>query len=129
MFEGVGSFVSSIFHDGGIVGDGAISRRSVPSQIFIGAPRFHSGGIIGPDEVPIIAQRGERVLSRKENKAYEAGQNGAGDNGRVEVQIINVTNPDMIKRLVADTIAEKKDTVVNMVLNAMDERNLVVRRF
>ncbi|MBF0602933.1 MAG: phage tail tape measure protein [Nitrospirae bacterium] len=129
VFEGIGSLFSSIFHDGGIVGDGAISRRSVPSQIFVGAPRFHSGGIIGPDEVPIIAQRGERVLSRKQNKAYEAGQTGAGDNGRVEVQIINVTNPDMIKRLVADTIVEKKDTVVNMVLNAMDERNLVVRRF
>ena len=43
---------------------------------------YHSGGVIKahsgwprlrPDEIPIIAQTGERVLSREQNRAYEAG--------------------------------------------------------
>lgn len=43
---------------------------------------YHSGGIIrahnglAVDEVPIIAQTGERVLSRSQNKQYEAGMSG-----------------------------------------------------
>jgi hypothetical protein len=39
-------------------------------------PRLHSGGRIGRlgrDEVPAILQTGERVLSRAQNRAYEAG--------------------------------------------------------
>jgi len=44
---------------------------------------FHEGGMVyahagwplKADEVPIIAQTGERVLSRDQNRAYEAGGN------------------------------------------------------
>ena len=38
----------------------------MPAVIFAGAPRYHVGGIAGlrPDEVPIIAQRGETILPR-----------------------------------------------------------------
>lgn len=48
---------------------------------------FHQGGLIrahggwpglAADEVPIIAQTGERVLSRRQNRAYEAGGGGGG---------------------------------------------------
>jgi hypothetical protein len=42
-------------------------------SLFADAPRFHSGGIIGPDERPIIAQTGERVLNRREAAAYARG--------------------------------------------------------
>ena len=37
-----------------------------PAAAFLGAPRFHQGGMIGlrPGEVPIIAERGERILPR-----------------------------------------------------------------
>ncbi|MBF8271558.1 MAG: Lambda phage tail tape-measure protein (Tape meas lam C) [Magnetococcales bacterium] len=118
---------AAIMHDGGVVG-AASTHRLVPASVFSGAPRFHSGGLVGPDEVPIIAQRGERVLSRRETESYAAGRSQSGGGGNVEIQIVNVTNPDQIKKLVADTIAERKDVVVNMVLNALDERNLVVRR-
>jgi hypothetical protein len=50
-------------------------------------PFFHSGGVItahtgwprlASDEVPIIAQTGERVLSRSQNRDYEAGRSGGG---------------------------------------------------
>lgn len=46
---------------------------SVPTMHF-GGLVMHSGGIIEglrPDEVPIIAQKGERILSRKQNDRFE----------------------------------------------------------
>ena len=64
--------------------------RAVPVMAFAGAPRMHSGGLagyepgqkmlrgsifpaIGPDEVPAILQKGQRVLSRRETAGYGAG--------------------------------------------------------
>ncbi len=35
--------------------------------------RAHRGMMLGPDEVPIIAQTGERVLNRAETRAYNSG--------------------------------------------------------
>ncbi len=58
---------ASIWHQGGMVGAGA-PMRAVPALAFADAPRLHGGGWagLGPDEVPAILQRGERVLSRRE---------------------------------------------------------------
>lgn len=61
-------------HTGGIIGvDGA--QRMADLRLFAGAKRFHAGGYpgLGPDEVPIIGLRGERVLNRAETRAYDAG--------------------------------------------------------
>jgi len=53
---------------------------------FANAPRMHNGGWAGlkSDEVPAILQRGERVLSRKESRAYGGGNGG----GAVTVNIM-----------------------------------------
>lgn len=61
-------------HSGGVVGVDSTFTRAVPAALFADAPRFHKGGpILRPDEVPIIAQYGERVLSRSEAAAYGRG--------------------------------------------------------
>lgn len=64
-------------HGGGMVGSPTFSRQ-VPLSAFAGAERFHSGGFPGlkSDEVPIIAQRGERVLSRQEVASGTGGGSG-----------------------------------------------------
>ena len=61
-----------VLHGGGIAG-GAAPLRRVPDAAFLGAPRLHAGGVAGlrPDEVPAILQRGERVLSRAQTRAYD----------------------------------------------------------
>lgn len=66
-----GQALANILHEGGSVGGGG-QRRAVHPALFAGAPRFHNGVNLGlaADEVPAILQRGERVLSRAENKAY-----------------------------------------------------------
>lgn len=68
---GAGGLLANVLHEGGNVG-GSGTRRSVPAAAFAGAPRFHNGVNLGlaSDELPAILQRGERVLSRAENKAY-----------------------------------------------------------
>jgi len=60
----VGSLAASIAHTGGTVG-GGLASRSVSPLAFVGAPRYHGGGVIGlaPDEVPVIARRGEVVMT------------------------------------------------------------------
>jgi len=59
---------TSFFHAGGVVMHGG------------GLIRAHSG-YLASDERVIIAQTGERVLSRNQNKDYEAGKAAAGGGG------------------------------------------------
>jgi hypothetical protein len=63
-FAGGGLF--GLFHEGGIVGERAPAARYADSAVFDHAPRYHGGGFTGsgllPDEVPIIARRGELVV-------------------------------------------------------------------
>lgn len=87
---GSGSNLSGIYHDGGLVGAGGVGRM-VPALAFAGAPRFHEGAYLRPDEVPAILQRGERVLNRAEARAYEAGR---GSGGPPMTLTFNVTTPD-----------------------------------
>ena len=56
-------------HDGGVVGRDATFTRAMPLSLWAQAPRYHTGGMAGfrPDELPIIAQRGETILSRADS--------------------------------------------------------------
>jgi lambda family phage tail tape measure protein len=62
--------IGGVYHGGGVVGDGAGGSRSLPSWLFAAAARAHGGLMLGPDEIPIVARRGERVLSPEETRAY-----------------------------------------------------------
>ncbi|MFI3270567.1 MAG: phage tail tape measure protein [Pseudomonadota bacterium] len=62
----VSSIVASVFHDGGTVGAGGASSY-VPASVFAGAKRYHTGGFLAADEVPIIAQTGENIISRSDS--------------------------------------------------------------
>jgi len=63
-FAGGGLF--GLFHEGGVAGERPPVVRYADPGIFDHAPRYHSGGLAGsgllPDEVPIIARRGELVV-------------------------------------------------------------------
>jgi hypothetical protein len=55
-----------LFHEGSIVGQPPPSVRYADAAVFERAPGYHGGGFAGsgllPDEVPIIARRGELVV-------------------------------------------------------------------
>jgi len=66
-----------LFHTGGIVGGDAVPGRQVAARLFATAPRLHGGGMIGPDEVPAILQRGEGVFTQAQ--MARLGPAGGGD--------------------------------------------------
>ncbi len=55
-------------HEGGIVGRDGSNPSMVSLSVFRNAKRYHSGGMIGGDEVPIIAKRGEGVFTEQQMK-------------------------------------------------------------
>jgi len=94
--SGAGGFISGIAnglgiggkHNGGILGRTTDQRvHGVNPAVFANAARFHGGGMVGglkPNEVPIIAQKGEEVLTA-DNPRHAA--NGGGAKG--DVKIVN----------------------------------------
>ena len=61
-------------HTGGIVGAPTI-RRAVSPLAFLGAPRFHLGGVLGlaPNEVPIVGKAGEEMLTEQDPRHRRNG--------------------------------------------------------
>ena len=59
-----GTSSAAVAHSGGMIG-GALPMRPVPAAAFLGAPRYHNGGIAGfaPDERPAVLRVGEEVLT------------------------------------------------------------------
>ena len=91
-FAGGGLF--GLFHEGGIAGERPPAVRYADAAVFEHAPRYHGGGFAGsgllPDEVPIIARRGELVVPpervvREEKTAREQ---------RPITVVVNVTAAD-----------------------------------
>ncbi len=80
---------TGVYHAGGVVGAPVGVKRAVPPEVFAGARRYHRGGLAGmlrPDEVPIIAQRGERILSRAETRALVRPPD-------IKIEILNQNTP------------------------------------
>jgi hypothetical protein len=101
----LGSIFSRLFHEGALVGEGGVGR-TVPVHVFAGAPRFHDGAYLKPDEVPAILQRGERVLNRKEARAYERGDpRSSGAVVNVTIQTPNPTAFDASRTQIAAGLA------------------------
>jgi hypothetical protein len=61
------SIISPVAHTGGVAGELA-GTRTVSPLAFVGAERFHGGGVpgLGPNELPVIVQPGEEILTRQD---------------------------------------------------------------
>ena len=59
------SGVAAVAHEGGVVGSSALPMRNAPGDWFAGAPKYHTGGIVGlaANEQQAILQKGEEVLT------------------------------------------------------------------
>lgn len=88
---------------GDMVGFGQRTRY-VPNSVFWGAPRYETGGLL-PDEVPIIAHTGERVLNREETKVYGANQGGRMVGDVHIVQNIHTPNAESFRQTAGQTMA------------------------
>lgn len=75
----VGGLISGLFHEGGTVGSGNMTRSGVNPAIFQNAMKYHGGGIAGlkSDEVPAILKMGETVRTQEQEKALAEKQSRA----------------------------------------------------
>jgi hypothetical protein len=73
FWSALGNFLSGgteadVAHTGSVIGTMEGSRRTVSPLTFAGAPRFHTGGIVG-DEVPAILKKKEGVFTPAQMQA------------------------------------------------------------
>ncbi|HVL73094.1 MAG TPA: phage tail tape measure C-terminal domain-containing protein, partial [Beijerinckiaceae bacterium] len=95
LLGGLGQIFAGLFHEGGIVGNDNGRTRSVDADLFLGAPRFHTGGFVGlaPDEVPAILKRGEAVLTP--GQMARLGERMRGDEPARPISLtMNISTPD-----------------------------------
>jgi tape measure domain-containing protein len=90
--ESMSSVTTPVLHTGGIVGGAGGMSRAVASGMFNFAQRYHTGGIVGlkPNEVPIIAEKGEGVFTQDQMKTIGNKQQASN----VQVNVINQTGTD-----------------------------------
>lgn len=103
---GFASFLSSLFHNGGIAGTNSGMSRKVHPGLFSNAPRYHSGGIAGlaPDEVPAILKKGEEVLTQNDARHRD---NAGGDGGGAGTRIVNVLDPELARGFMESSQGER----------------------
>ena len=122
-----------VAHTGGILGSSMLSTRSGSLLDFVGAPRFHTGGIIGANEVPIIAQKGEGVFTPEQMSAMGArasqGQSGSfAIHNNLTVNASGGTqeqNADMAQQIQAKMESTMRQTVVNELMKQMRPGNML----
>lgn len=84
---GTGTASTATAHTGGVIGGDNLRMRSVNTDVFANAPRFHTGGIVG-NEVPIIAKQGEAVFTPGQMKLL-GGALQSKPNVNVSVRVEN----------------------------------------
>ena len=99
-------------HTGGVVGQERTFGRRVPEAAFLGAPRYHGGGVAGfaPDEVPAILKRNEEVLTESDPRhRFNLGSgDGGGEGGGPEMtRNILVMDPSELANAMAGPAGEK----------------------
>lgn len=112
-------------HSGGVVGSGSIgsggnlSRRISPSS-FIGARKFHNGGLPGlrPGEVPAILEKGEEVITRDDPR--HVLNSAATSAGKRALTLINAVNGSAaLEQALSES--EGQDTFMNYMRGNRDE--------
>jgi tape measure domain-containing protein len=125
---GLGNFLGiGVAHRGDVVGrsSGKNARRKVSPSVFFGAQRFHGGGLPGlrPDEVPIIAKKGEEVLSETDPRnILNGGGTGESRQPVVNLRNINTFDPAAALQAALDTPEGEK-----AIINFMGSRSGKVR--
>jgi phage-related minor tail protein len=115
--QAFGTFISSFFHTGGIVGSGGSFSRAVSPLAFVSAPRYHTSGIVGlkPRERAIIAEDGEEVLDAN-NPRHIKNFKGTGTGVNVSIGAITVSGAggdDMSKQAAGEDIARTLEGAMN----------------
>jgi hypothetical protein len=124
---GGGGGLFGVAHTGGLVG-GSLGYRAIDANVFSGAPRFHSGGMVGSDEVPIIARRGEGVFTPEQMAAMGGGSGDVNVVNHIAVNASGGTpqqNADLAQQVGAHVEQIVRATVVDEMRQQMRPGNMM----
>jgi tape measure domain-containing protein len=96
------SFTGAAAHTGGIIGFGS----DQPNRFHSGGTPMQGRGGLGPDEVPIVAKRGEVIWTPEQSNALK--QMGGKER---PIQIVNTFDP----RQAAEMIAANPEAILNVL--------------
>lgn len=111
-----GGLLSGIFHNGGVIGSGGGRARQVNSMLFAGALKYHTGGVIGlaPNEVPIIAEKGEEMLTASDPRhRNNLGKSGGSEQSNQNISIYNTIDTDSFAKAMESDAGSK--VIMNVV--------------
>lgn len=108
------------FHSGGVVGQDGTNTMVSPLA-FIGAPRYHSGGIAGlaPNEVPAILKKGEIVIPPEKMRSR-------GTQGNVNVSIKNESGQALAVTK-ATSSQDMSGTILEIVIDGIARNRMGLR--
>jgi len=94
---------------------GTVAAAAAANVSNIASASFQTGGVVqgqrSGDNVPILANGGERVLTARQNQAFEKFLSSAGGGSQItfEAPIINIQNgdPETVRRAVRETMEER----------------------
>jgi tape measure domain-containing protein len=106
-----GTLLAGVFHEGGVVG-GQAPARAMSSAAFVNARRFHTG--LKSDEMAAVLQRGERVLTARQNSRMLRTVDGLAKQGggtsrsspTVNNHFYGVAGDDTIRKIASQATAE-----------------------
>lgn len=121
IFSGIGGFFGGLFgatkaHTGAVVGFGGATPTRVSPLAFIGAPRYHGGGLPGlrRDEYATILKKREEVLSPDDprnvlNGGKRQGPSNAGGPMQlvIDPSLMRLTMVEAIERMLATASANQ----------------------
>ena len=116
-------------HSGAVIGSGGRGGRSVsaPASWFAGAPKYHSGGVVGlaADEYPAILQRNEEVLANDDPRNVVNGGGDAGGSGGASVQPLTINNHIDAESFMSAALATSKGQ--KMIMNVLSANRTQVK--
>jgi hypothetical protein len=112
----------STHHGGGIVGLESGPARELPLSTFIGAKRFHGGGLAS-DEIPAVLQKGEAVFTKNQLRAIQPAGSGPAP-----TQIVNITNNSSADVKTTKRIDSNGATVTDVVIGIVN-REMAAGKF
>ena len=118
MISGAAS--ATVAHGGAVVGQSTGRSKNVSPSWFAGAPKYHTGGVVGlaPDEYPAILQKNEEVLSKNDPRNVLNSDKGspAAPQGQqpINLKMINTIDSASVIKEGLSTVAGEQ-TFLNII--------------